>query len=326
MKLSDIHLTLGKIRKGRELSQQDIAEALNVEQATVSMYENGKRGIPFDLLDEWLQLLEIEVKIIPKGFTPIKPVQEIEDDMKKFNELKKKRNYLIAELRTMMAQKVLQVPEFQKIDNETGESVFWPYSYQIDEKIGLVETRYDHPEQKHMAVEYTSNEVNVYKILSANEAEDRKNDYDRLNINRIYFSEEDFLTACSLWEPDDMEMRKITILRKSAMHPDGVEIIDPEGFSIRTLVEMLENHKRFTEAVKELEEDWKYISMEKELDTTGNEMRNIVLNNRLANGTANPEFVFWNSEDIDAIEVPLAETPQSWKWIEEGVKWRENWL
>ena len=89
---------------------------------------------------------------------------------------------------------------------------------------------------------------------------------------------------------------------------------------------MLENHKRFTEAVKELEQDWKYINMEQELETLVNEMLDIVLNNRLANGTLNPEFVFWNDEDIEAIEVPLAETPRGWEWLEEGVKWRESWL
>lgn len=324
MKLSEIHHTLCDVRREQNMSQKDIAAALNVEQATISMYETGKRGIPLDILDAWLQLLEIEVKITPKGFEPIKPEKDIEDELQRFNELKKRHNYLTAELRAMMAEKVLRVPEFQRINEETGEGIFWPYSFRTDPFIGLVETRYDHPEQKYMAVEYTSDEVNVYKFLSAHESENGKSDQDLLGVNRIYFSEDDFLTLSARWEQDDFEMRKMTVLRKSNVHPDGVEIIDPEGFSIRTLAEMMENHQRFSKAVKELDLDFRYINMDHELDSIGDEMLDIVLNNRLANGTSNPDFIFWSDEDLSAIDVPLADTPRSWFWVEEGVEWAEK--
>ena len=62
MKLVTIHQYLGEQRRKQNLAQRDVAEALNVEQATISFYETGKRSIPLDLLDRWLQLLEIEVK------------------------------------------------------------------------------------------------------------------------------------------------------------------------------------------------------------------------------------------------------------------------
>lgn len=324
MKLSEIHQILVKIRKERELSQQDIADVLNVEQATVSMYETGRRGIPLDVLDSWLQLLEIEVKITPKGFEPIRAPKDSEVQLQKFNELKRRRNYLVAEMRAMMAEKVLQVPEFQRIDEETGEGMFWPYSFPAAEFIGLLETRYDHPEQKYMVVEYTKDEVNVYRFLSIHDSGAQKSDHELFHTNRIYFSEDDFLTASALWEQDDLDMRKMTILRKSNVHTDGVEIIDPEGFSIRTLVDMMENYKRFSDAVKELELDWKYVNMAQEFESNGDEMLNIVLNNRLANGSSNPEFVFWSSEDLDAVDVPLSENPRGWSWVEEGVEWVEH--
>lgn len=326
MKLSEIHHTLCNVRQERNIAQKDIAAALNVEQATISMYETGKRGIPLDILDSWLQLLEIEVKITPKGFEPTRAPKDTEDELQRFNELKTRRNYLTAELRAMMAEQVLRVPEFQRTDKETGEGVFWPYSFRADPFIGLVETRYDHPEQKYMAVEYTNDEVNVYKFLSAHESENGKSDQDLMGVNRIYFSEDDFLMLSAQWEQDDMERRKMTVLRKSNVHPDGVEIIDPEGFSIRTLAEMMENHQRFSKAIKELDTDFRYINMDHELDSIGEEMLNIVLNNRLVNGTSNPDFIFWSDEDLSVIDVPLADSPRSWFWIEEGVEWAEKQL
>ena len=60
LKLATIHQYLGEQRRKQNLAQRDVAEALNVEQATISFYETGKRSIPLDLLDRWLQLLEIE--------------------------------------------------------------------------------------------------------------------------------------------------------------------------------------------------------------------------------------------------------------------------
>ena len=326
MKLSEIHTTLVKIRKERNLAQQDIADALNVEQATVSMYETGKRGIPLDLLDDWLRILEIEIKITPKECSPVKPAEDIQNDLLTFNNLKKRRNYLIAELRAMMAENLLMVPEFQKNHEDSGEPCFWPYSFHADEKVGLVETRYDHPEQKYLAVEYTSDEVNVYKFLAEYEASGDEDDREQLNLSRIYFSEDDFLTFVAQGDQDGMDQRRMTILRKNKNHPDGVEIIDPEGFPIRTLLEMQQNFIRFSKVVRELEEKENYAAMENELDITGNLMLNIIINNRLKNGSANPDFEFWTEMDLNAVDVPLGESPRGWAWIEEGVEWKETFL
>ena len=185
MNLSNIHLTLGEIRKERNLSQKDVAEALNVEQATISLYENGKRGIPLELMDQWLRLLEIGVKVTPKGYEPLKPEEDIQNELSGFYDRKKKRNYLVAELRAMMAEKLLWVPAFQKVDEETGEGLFWPYSFYGDESVGLVETRYDHPEQKFMAIEYTRTEVNAYKFLAAYESGDEQSDQEWLSVKSL---------------------------------------------------------------------------------------------------------------------------------------------
>lgn len=325
MRISEIHHILSAVRKENSLSQKDIAAMLNVEQATVSLYETGKRGIPLDLLDNWLQILDIEVKVTPKGFKPINPPEEIENDLATFYELRKKRNFLIAELRAAMAVKLMQEPQFAKTNEETEEGRFWPYNYNCEELVGLIETRYDHPDQKYMAVEYTCDEVNVYKFLSADESGDEQSDYEWMNVNRVYFTEDDFLTLSGRWNRDSMEMRKMTILRKSTTHPDGVEIIDPEGFPLRTLVEMMENHLRFSNIVKELERDWKYINRTRELAEIRQQMVDISLRNKLENGKANTEFVFWREEDHNAVEIPLWDTQRTWKWLEEGVEWTEEY-
>ena len=324
MKLSEIHIVLNEVRRNRGLSQQDIAGALSVEQATVSMYENGKRGIPLEILDAWLQILGIDVKITPKEFEPINDEEDLEEDLQKFMDLKKRRNYLIAELRAMMAEKIMQVPEFSQVHEETGENRFWPYSFRGQEFVGLVETRYDHPEQKYLAVEYTLDEVNVYKFLPAGETGEELDDREWLNISRLYFSEDDFLTFGELWNEESMERRKMTVLRKSTNHPDGVEIVDPEGFPIRALAEMMGNFNRLDRSIKTLETDGKYIRMGDELDAIRGQMADIVIRNRRSNGTANPDFVFWADQDFHATDVPLYEPCRRWSWLEEGVEWVED--
>lgn len=70
MRLTSLHRVLAEVRRERELTQKDIATALNVEQAAVSMYETGKRQIPMVMLDRWLEMLEIEVKVITQKREP----------------------------------------------------------------------------------------------------------------------------------------------------------------------------------------------------------------------------------------------------------------
>lgn len=324
MKLSEIHTLLSKTRKERNLAQRDIASSLNVEQATISLYENGKRGIPLDLLDAWLQLLEIEIKATPQSLVPVNRTEDIEHDLHTFRELKRKRNRLIAEIRAITAEKLLHIPKFQQTEPQSGESLFWPYSFPTTECVGLVETRYDHPEQKHLAVEYTNEEVNIYKFVPVYEAENEQMDTGWSDIKRIYFSEDEFLNLGGEWEADQMEKHKITILRKHANHPDGVEIIAPEGFPIRALLDMVENYTFFSKAIKELYLDWQLIKMKHELDGIRKDLTNIMMHNRLQNGSVNPDFVLWSETDLEAIDVPLWAGYRNWYWVEEGVSWIED--
>ena len=319
MKLCEIYLLLNDIRKERKLSQLDIAEFLNVEQAAVSMYENGKRGIPLDLLDNWLQMLNIDITITPKDYEPQKSIEETKTELDVFDQMKKRRNFLIAEMRTMVAQRIVQEPLFQAKDDESGEGHFWPYSLIGDTAIGLIETRYDHPLQKYMAVEYTKSEINVYKFMR-----DTENNENGLSLNRFYFSEEDFLMLCDDLDDENMNVRKITIMRKNTKLPDGVEIIETEGFPLSALLQMQETYNRFNAVVNEIEEQWNYVKMENELEEIGNKMLDIVMDNRLSNGTVNPEFIFWSDEDKEAIDIPLWSAERNWYWIEDGIKWREE--
>lgn len=314
MKLSEIHTLLSKTRKERNLAQRDVAMSLNVEQATISLYENGKRGIPLDLLDAWLQLLEIEIKATPQSLIPVNRAEDIKNDLHAFQELKRKRNYLVAEIRAITAEKLLQVPEFKKTDTESGECFFWPYSFRIDEHVGLVETRHDHPEQKHLAVEYTSEEVNVYKFIPVYQTDDLQNEPEWYDTKMMYFSEGKFLTFGDRWETDRMEKHKITILRKNTDHPDGVEIISSEGFPIRTLLDMVKNHSLFSKAMEELYLDCQPNKMKHELSSIKKDLTNIMMHNRLQNGTLNPGFILWSEADLDAINVPLWAGYRNWTW------------
>lgn len=322
MKLSEIHLILCDVRKEREMAQRDIAQALNIEQATVSMYETGKRGIPLDLLDNWLQLLEIEVKITPKGHKPVKEEKETQNDLKKFESLKKRRNYLIAEMRAMMAERVMQLPEFNRTQEETGEGLFWPYSYCGKAAVGLIETRYDHPAQKFMAVEYTGEGVNVYKFSGDRENKEGKTEPRWLEVKRLYFSEDDFMMYSGIWDRESMGICGVSILRRNKAVPDGVEVVNVEGFPVRSLLEMQENYVRFLTVFDEVRGREAYLSMERELEDVEDVLLEISRNNRLWNGSENPEFVFWTDDDKYAIEVPLWAPERNWEWIEEGLTWR----
>ena len=324
LKLSDIHLLLCEARQEQKISQKEVAAALNVEQATISMYENGKRGIPLDLLDEWLRILEIEVKITPKGLKPVQSEKEIKDALEVFNRTKKRRNYLIAELRALTSEKILQQPDFTATNEETGEGVFWPYSFYGDCCVGLVETRYDHPQQKYMAVEYTGNEVNVYKFHSIKETYDGRSNPEWLNADRLFFTEDDFLTIGGAWEQEFMDAHQITILKKNTDLPDGVEIVETGGFSARSLLQMQENFCALLKALDEVEATDEYQKMERDLDSVHDQLGDISLNNRLQNNALNPEFFYWDEEDKAAIDIPLWNPRRNWYWIEEGGEWTED--
>ncbi len=324
MNLSEIHHLLSDVRKASNISQKDIASALNVEQATVSLYESGKRGIPLDLLDEWMKMLEIEVKIIPKDLRPVHSEEEIKGALMEFNNIKKRRNYLIAELRALAAGKIMQTPEFSVTNEETGEAAFWPYSLFGEQYVGLVETRYDHPLQKYMAVEYTSSEVNVYKFLNTKETYDGRSNPLWLNADRLYFTEDDFLSIGGAGDQEFMDQRKVTIFRRNRDLPDGVEIMETGGFSARSLLQMQENFCTLLKILEEVEATEEYQKMDKDLDSVFDQLSDILLNNRLQNNALNPEFSYWDECDIEAIDIPLWNPQRNWSWIEEGVSWNED--
>jgi len=325
MELAKIHLLLSEQRRVQGLSQKEIADKLNVEQATISLYENGKRGIPLELLDPWLMLLGIEVKLNTRGSVPVRAPEETMNDLDVFKTLKRRRNYLIPEMRAMLAEKIMQDPLFRQTDLETGESLFWAYSFGGDPAVGVVETRYDHPEQKFLAVEYTEREVNLYKFLSAGEVGEDQSDPEWLKISRIYFSEDDFLTFGGQWDEESMEARKVTILRENKNAEEGVEIVSVEGFSLRTLTEIQNTFLRLKTVVNQVTEDERYSSMNKELDEISYQIVELALDNCYENGAMNPDFELWSEIDKAVIDVPLWAENRSWHWIREGEAWREEY-
>jgi len=287
------------------------------------MYENGKRGIPLDILDAWLKLLEIEVKITPKEYEPVKSAEDIKNELIEFNRLKKRRNFLIAELRAQMAETIANVPGLQGV-GENDEPKFWPYSFFTDTQVGVVETRYDHPEQKFLAVEYTPDEVNIYKFLPGEDGYEGPREREWIGGNKAYLSEDDFLTLGWQWDQESMDNHKITVLRRNKSLPDGIEIVEPSGFSLRTLLEMQENHSLFASAAEETQQAETYKRLDLELDNVDRKMLDITLNNRLNNGSLDPVFEFWTEQDKEAIDIPLWGKERTWEWVEEGMKWTDD--
>lgn len=316
-KLENIHLTLAQVRKEMGLSQAAIAEHLHIDQASVSYYENGKRGLPLEVLCRWCELLGIKITITLPGYEPAKEPDYEQRDLEEWSRLKRRRNTLIAEMRSLMAIRVLQAPEFQMVDEESGESRFWVYSFHADHSIGLVESRYDHTSQKHLAVEYTGEEANVYKFDPEFVAQSE-------SVDRTYLTEDDFLTLGSNASPEEMELLKSTIFRERAGRPDGVELVNPEGFSIRSLWEIQESHARFSAIHDEVIGCAEYQEMEEELLQIEGLLDDLMIDNRLSNGMPNPAFVRWNDEDTAAVSVPLHEPERIWRWVEEGVSWAER--
>jgi len=325
MELAKIHLLLSEQRGAQGLSQKEIADKLNVEQATISLYENGKRGIPLELLDPWLMLLGIEVKLNTRGSVPVRAPEETMNDLDVFKTLKRRRNYLIPEMRAMLAEKIMQDPLFRQTDLETGESLFWAYSFGGDPAVGVVETRYDHPEQKFLAVEYTEREVNLYRFLSTREAGEDQSDPEWLQVSRMYFSEDDFLTLGGQWDEESMAAHKVTILRENKNAEEGVEIMSAEGFSLRSLIEMQNIFLRLRIVTKQVIEDESYKAMNKELDEISYQVVELALDNCYENGAMNPDFELWSEIDKAVIDVPLWAENRSWHWIREGEAWREEY-
>ena len=96
------------IRKEKKYNQLKVAMDLSISREALSYYENGKRGIPLELMDAWLRILRIEIRLQTRGNTPAKPQEEIRNDLEVFRFLKCRRNYLIPEMRSLLAQKLMQ--------------------------------------------------------------------------------------------------------------------------------------------------------------------------------------------------------------------------
>lgn len=317
MKLSTIYTTLAQIRRERGISQSSLAAALNVEQAAVSLYENGKRGISLDLLDRWFSLLEIDAAITPKGYEPVKDQDAVQEDLREFVRLKHRRNYLIAEMRSAMAVRIMQEPSFLRKRSESGDNLFWVYAFHGNAFVGIVETRFDHPNQRHLAVEYTEDGVNVYKFSLDDTLNPRE-------VDHIYYSEADFLSFGSFSMRDMMDSHRVTIIRTDTGTPEGLKLLNSEGFPIRSLLEMQENQKNFVAVCDEVAGSEWYRSMRDELFQVEERLADLALENRLGNGQASSAFSLWTEDDEGAVSVPLNDEKRAWRWIEEGAKWEEG--
>lgn len=324
IQLAKIHEILAKERREQGLSQIEIARALNVEQATVSYYENGKRGIPLELMDAWLRILGIEIKLQTRGNTPAKSQEETMNDLEVFRFLKCRRNYLIPEMRTMLAQKLLQEPLFRKTDTESGDGLFWAYSPGEEPEVGILETRHDHPEQKYLVVEYTEKEVNLYQHLRESRGGERLPEAKWLENSRTYFSEDDYLTLSGQWDSESLAQRKVTVFRESKTVEDGVQLLNAAGFSLRALSEIQQVFLTFRAITEKVKACDVYSRMEIELREIQRHLTELMLDNRYENGKMNPDFVLWDETDRAVIDVPLWSEKRNWQWIREGEEWFEE--
>lgn len=317
LKLANIHETLAEARKRLGISQSDLAAALCIEQASVSYYETGQRRVPIELLDQWLAMLDIEITITPKGYESSRDEEFIQRDLEAFEAAKRRRNFLIAELRSMMARRVMQEPFFQKEYDNSDESAFWPFALHADHRIGVLENRSDHLSQKHLAVVLTDEDASVYRLnTDAAPVPARE--------NRVYMTETDFLTIGSQLYHEELEALKSVVMRRSQNTPGGTELVNTGGFVLGPLLEIQESLTTFASIYEEVVSQDEYREMEAELLQIDSQLSNLEYDNRLTNGMPSPAFQLWTANDQSAVDVPLYSPNRVWHWIEEGVKWAET--
>lgn len=317
IRLANIHETLAEQRKKLGISQQEVADALHVEQTSISHYETAQRRVPIEILDAWLAMLDIEVTITPKGYEAAKDEELTQKDLEAFLAAKRRRNLLIAELRSMMARRVMQEPFFQREYENSGESAFWPFALHADHRIGLLENRCDHPSQRNLAVVITDEDASVHR-LSPDVAPAP------VRAGRSYMTETDFLTIGSQLGHEELEELKSTLLRTSRETPGGTALVSAEGFALGSLLEMQASLAEFAGLCKEVAEREDYRAMEAELLQVEGRLSMLEYDNRLANGTPNPAFRLWTTADQSAVDVPLYSPDRVWRWAEEGVSWTEE--
>jgi len=56
------HSTLRNFRKSANLTQEDMAEELNITQSHVSKYESGRKILDYETLVKWIQVTNSEVQ------------------------------------------------------------------------------------------------------------------------------------------------------------------------------------------------------------------------------------------------------------------------
>ena len=190
--------------------------------------------------------------------------------------------------------------------------------------MGLVETRYDHPEQKFLAVEYTDEEVNVYRFLSAKEEGEEQRSPEWLQINRTFFSEDDFLTFGGQWNEESMEARKVTVLRRKTNAEEGVKVVSAEGFSLRALTETKDTFLILRKVTEQVCREERYHAMKQELDEISYQVVELALDNCYENGAMNPSFELWSEDYPEMTEIQvhkedlLHEAPYT---LNDGVVW-----
>ena len=317
IKLSNIHETLAEQRKRLGITQQELAEALHVEQTSISNYETGQRRVPIEILDAWFAMLDIEVTIVPKGHETTKDEELMKKDLEEFSAAKRRRNFLIAELRSLMAQRVMGEPFFQKEYDNSGESTFWPFAFHADHRIGIIENRYDHPSQKNIAVAITDEDASVHRLNPDVATEPT-------TTGRAYMTEADFLAIGSQLSHEELESLKSTLLRISRETPGGTALVNAEGFALGSLLETQASLARFAALCEEIAGQEDHRAMEAELMQIDGRLSMLEYDNRLANGTPNPAFRLWTAADQSTVDVPLYSSDRIWKWIEEGVSWTDE--
>lgn len=317
IKLSNIHKTLAEQRKRLGITQQELAEALHVEQTSISNYETGQRRVPIEILDAWFTMLDIEVTIIPKGYEATKDEELMKKDLEEFSAAKRRRNFLIAELRSLMAQRVMGEPFFQKEYDNSGESTFWPFAFHADHRIGIIENRYDHPSQRSIAVAITDEDASIYRFNPDIAQEPTA-------AGRAYMTETDFLNIGSQLSHEELESLKSTLLRISQETPGGTALVNAEGFALGSLLETQASLARFAALCKEISKQEDYCAMEAELLQIDGRLSMLEYDNRLANGMPNPAFRLWTAADQSAIDVPLYSPDRIWEWTEEGASWTDK--
>ena len=81
----DIGLRIKNIRQKKKITQKQLADALNVSQTAIALWESGQRGVSLELIDDLAELLSVSAGYLLFGDVDVDDKDELEHPLAGLN-------------------------------------------------------------------------------------------------------------------------------------------------------------------------------------------------------------------------------------------------